>query len=221
MKKIIFFFIWLSLILVSVFTLFRAFDLSFVLAYPSRITNFVERGLGLVVFNLLFVQIVLGVFMDKLINKLGNWVSKFHAFNGILVYLLALFHTFSYVLINYFSGHGMDPYVAFINVCLICKYPVNYYLTIGRVSFWILTGGVFVAIFRRYSSWFNKNWRNLHIVNYIVFILVVAHGFLLGTDFKTIPFFAVAVIETILVLLILILNKIPKFYKSFKEWMRR
>lgn len=220
MKKILFIVTLIILVSVPIFTIFKAFDPSFVLEYPTRITNFIERGLGLIVFNLLFVQIILGAFVEKFAKKLGQWVFKFHTFNGIFVYLLVFLHAFSYVMINYFSGHGMDPYVAFINVCLICKEPANYYLTIGRISFWILTIGVFAAIFRKYNSWFSRNWRNLHIVNYIVFIFVAIHGFLLGTDFKIMPFFALAIIETICVLLILVFVKIPQLQKSINNWLR-
>lgn len=220
MRKLSFFIIWVILIAVAVFTLFRVTSLSFALSYPVRITNFIERGLGLIVFNLLFVQIVLGFFMGTLTRKLGQWVLKFHVINGILAYLLAFFHAFSYVLINYFSGHGMDIYVAFINVCLICKEPVNYYLTIGRVAFWILTVGVFAAVFRKHNLWFSKNWRNLHTVNYVVFVLAAAHGFLLGTDFRTMPFFALAIVEIFCVLIILFFDKIPQFYKFFRNWVK-
>ena len=220
MKKIYFFTIWIILIVIPVFTLFRVFDPSFVLAYPSRIANFAERGVGLIVFNLLFAQIILGAFIEKLTKKFGQWVFKFHAFNGLLVYSLAFLHAFSYVLIGYFSGHGMDPYVAFINVCLICKTPNDYFLTLGRISFWILTIGVFAAIFRKYNSWFSKNWKSLHIVNYVVFIFVAAHGFLLGSDFKSMPFFAIAAAETLCILIVLAFNKLPQFYKSFRNWVR-
>jgi predicted ferric reductase len=219
MKKLIFFSIWTVLIIISVVTLFRVTPLSFALSNSTRLTSFMERGLGLIAFNLLFVQIILGAFMEKFSKKFGNWIFNFHAAEGILVYLFVFIHVFTYVLLNYFSGHGLDPYVAFINICLLCKTPYDYYLTAGRISFWILSVGVLAAILRKFSPWFINHWRKFHVVNYFVFILMAVHGFMMGSDFRTMPFFALAITETTTVFVVLAFNKIPQFYKFFRGWI--
>lgn len=194
--------------------------LSLAFRTPAIFANFVQRELGLLVFILLFVQVVLGVFMIKISEKLGGWVFNFHVFEGILAYLLAFLHPIFFLLSNYFSGGRFDPYVAFINVCLICRTPTDYYQTIGRISFWLLSIAFFAALFRKTIPWLKTNWRKFHVLNYLVFLLVGAHGFLIGTDFRSRPFFTFAILAYLIVLSMVTFIELPRLYKNFRNWVR-
>lgn len=219
MKKMIFFSIWCVILSLSFITIINASPVPF-LTGTLKIINSIQRESGLLVFILLFIQIIIGAFMNKFVKRFGDWIIKFHSVEGVLVYLLAFLHPISMLLFSYLAGGKFDPYVAFINICFICKGPSDYYLTIGRVSFWILTVGVFAAIFKNANSWLKENWRCLHLVNYMVFLAVAAHGFLTGSDFKSEPFFIFAVLSIIIVLGIIIFIELPKWYKDFKNWAR-
>ena len=59
---------------------------------PVILTNLIQRFLGLAAFTLLFIQLISGAFMDKLTKKFGGRVFKFHIFEGILIYCLAVLH---------------------------------------------------------------------------------------------------------------------------------
>ena len=220
MKKIIFFTIWFTLLLIAFLTLIGVTPLSFALGSSARLTNFIQRGLGLFAFSMLFVQIILGAFMKKISAKLGGWVFNFHVFEGILAYVLVFLHPIFFLLSNYFSGGKFDPYVAFINVCLICKTPTDYYQTIGRISFWLLSISVFAAFFRKTIPWLKSNWRKFHVLNYLVFLLVGAHGFLIGTDFRSQPFFTFAILAYLTVFGMVIFIELPRLYKNFRNWVR-
>lgn len=220
MKKILFIVGWILVVFLPLASLFKVTPIPLIAGSSLKIVNFVQRGVGLLALSLIFYQIIIGSFLDKLSKSLGSWIYKFHFVEGILAYLLAFLHPILYLLTFKISGHGFDPYVAFVNVCLLCKTPYDYFLTLGRIGFWILTIGVFAGIFRKYNGWFVKNWRNFHLVNYIVFLVIAVHGFFIGTDFRYKPFFALVVAETLVILGIILFKELPKYFKEFKAWVR-
>jgi predicted ferric reductase len=219
MRKTVFFTLWLALLLMAFLTLIRVTPLSFALGGSVKLTNFIYRGLGLIIFSLLFVQIILGAFMGKLTKKLGEWVFSFHVFEGALAYTLVLLHPIFFLLSTYFAGGKFDPYVAFVNVCLLCNSPAGYYQTLGIISFWLLSVAVFAALFRKSTPWLKANWRKFHVINYVTFLVVGAHGFLLGLDFRVQPFFTFAVLAYAIVLGIVVFIELPRLFKNFRNWV--
>ena len=158
--------------------------------------------------------------MDKLTKKFGGRVFKFHIFEGILIYCLAVLHPLVFMTFNHFIGHGWNPYAVFINACLICNTPINFYYALGMISFWLLTLTVFMGLFRHYNLWFKANWRKFHILNYLIFLIVGVHAFLLGTDFSHKPFVYFAAPAYALVLAIVVFVEIPRLYKNFMVWVK-
>jgi len=201
-------------------TALRVTPLHLALKYPSTITNFLQRIFGLAAFTLMFTQILLGAFMEKLTEKLGAWVFSFHIFEGILIYTLALLHPLIFMAYNHFIGQGWNPYAVFINVCLLCQTATGYYYTLGMISFWLLTVTVFAGFFRASSPWMRLNWRKLHVFNYVVFLIAGLHGFLIGTDFKVQPFFTIGLIMYAVILGVVIFKEIPILFRNFLVWVR-
>ena len=219
MKKIFFFIVLIFLVLVSFIVTVKITPIPFILSTQLRLVSFVQRNLGIIALNLIFIQIVLGAFSKTFAKLLGTWIYKFHIIEGTFAYILTFLHPIFYLLIIKLSGHGFDPYVAFINACLLCKTPYDYYLTIGRISFWLLTIGVFAAIFRKCNGWLLKYWKKLHLLNYLVFISVVVHGFFIGSDFRSPILLTLVIAETLIVLGIIIFIEFPKWLKDFKSWL--
>jgi len=183
------------------------------------LVNDAQRFLGLAAFILLFIQIILGAFLDKFAKKFGGWVYKFHFGEGIVTYTLIFLHLLFFMVFNHFTGHGWDPYAVFINVCVLCNLPINFYYTLGMVSFWLLTIAVFAAIFRKSNPWVTSNWRKFHIINYVVFLIVGAHAFLIGTDFSKKPFIYFALPAYAIVVGIVLFIETPRLYKNFMGWL--
>ncbi len=220
MRKVIFFIIWVGLLLLVPITILRVTPIALALKYPANMTNFIQRAIGLSAFILLFVQLFLGAFMSVWIKKIGGWIFKFHLFEVGLVYTLALAHPLFLILFNHFVGIGWDPYRVFINVCLLCQTPLLYYYTLGMISFWLLTLAVFGGLFRSASPWLKTHWRKLHILNYIVFLIVGLHGFLIGTDFRYQPFYSFALVAYALVAGVVIFIELPRLCENFRNWLR-
>ncbi len=177
--KIIFWIIWLGLVFLGPYTISKTIIVS-----PL---NLLLRVSGVFIFTLLFIQIILGAYMGKLTNKFGSWVFKVHAIQGPIIYLLAMIHPFFLLVFNYKLFHTIDPFYIYTQACLLCKTKIELFYTFGRLAFWLLTIGVFAALFRNSEGWLKKNWRKLHILNYVVFFFVAIHGYFLGSDFKIFP----------------------------------
>ena len=219
-KNVIFCLTWIVVLSFAFVTLINAPPLIFPVTASVKLTNLFLRGLGLIAFSMLFVQIVLGAFIDKFAKKFGSWVYKFHIFEGIITYLLIFLHPVFFVIFNYLLGSKFDPYVAFVNICLLCKTPLDYFYSIGRISFILLSITSFAALFRNANPWLKTNWSKFHTLNYFIFIFIGIHGYYLGSDFRSQPFFTFAILAYLTVLGIVIFIKIPDFYKKFKLWVK-
>ncbi|MGA3291990.1 MAG: hypothetical protein ABSC49_02450 [Candidatus Microgenomates bacterium] len=219
MRKYIFFTIWIILLVLVPLTIFQTTPLAAVTKYPVTLMNFLQRFAGLIAYILLFEQIVMGAFLPRLIDKFGEWIFNFHILQGKLVYLLVLAHPVFFMFFNHFAGAGWNPYAVFINACLLCDTQIGYYYTLGMISFWLLTVTVFAVVFQNTSPWLRKNWKKMHVVNYIVFLLVGLHGFLLGIDFKVQPFYTFAVLAYVVILGIVVFIEIPRLYKACIKWL--
>lgn len=220
MKKIIFFTIWATLLLLVPITILKVTPITPATWHLSALTYLGQRIFGLAAFTLLFIELILGAFMEKLTKRLGNWIFDVHVFDGILIYFLAFFHPLLFMVFNHFLGLGWDPYAVFINACLLCPKPIYYYYTLGIISFWLLTITVFAGLFRASNPWLRKNWRKLHVINYVVFLIAGLHGFLIGSDFRVQPFFTFAIVAYVIALGIIIFIELPRLYRNYIKWLR-
>lgn len=187
-NKLIFFTAWTILLLLAPVTIFQSSSINEAFKYPVLTTNFFQRLIGLWAFTLMFVQVVLGTFMGKLTERYGGWIYSFHIFEGILVYFLILLHPLLFVVFNYFVGTGVDPFYVFTQFCVVCRGKTEFYYTLGRVSFWLLTLSVAAAFFRTSTPFLRKYWKKFHIINFLSFVLIGFHSIGVGTDIGTLPF---------------------------------
>ena len=179
---------WFFLLSLAPITVFSVTPWSLVKDNPSAIANLVKRLIGLWAYTLLFIQIVIGAFMTKWIEKFGAWVFNFHVFEGKLIYALIILHPLAFTFFYYFLGKGFDPFYSFVDVCILCKKSLEYYYNFGRISFWFLTIGVSAALFRATTPFLRAHWHKFHILNYAAFILIFVHSLMLGSDVGTAPF---------------------------------
>jgi hypothetical protein len=220
MKKLVFFIFWIVILFLVPVTVLHTTSIAIALKNPANLTNFIQRMIGLTAFALLSVQLILGAFMDMLTEKIGGWIFKFHVVEGAIIYCLALLHPLFFMIFSHFIGSGWNPYLVFVNVCLLCQTRIDYFYTLGRISFWLLTIASFAGIFRASTPWLKANWRKLHVINYPIFLIVGLHGFLIGTDFRIQPFYSFAILAYAIVVGIVVFIEIPKLYKNFRNWLR-
>ncbi len=161
-------------------------DGSFVEAFgsPPDIIYLFLRLAGLYGLTFLFIQLILGSFMQNFLKLFGPSALRWHIRQGILTYGLVLSHPTLYTIysaqtLNIFSPlRTLWPNFSVLN---------EYYISFGRIGLFLLTIGVFFGIFRSHPMLF-RNWRKLHILNYVAFAFVLFHSWNVGSDTHNPPF---------------------------------
>lgn len=174
---------WLVLLSISPITVFQNTPLSDALSSPAVLTNVLQRLFGLWAFTLIFVQIMIGAFMEKLIKYFGGWILKFHLTEGLFTYGLILFHPALFLLGIFLQTGKIDLFILLPRL----SPAYEYFLTLGKISFVLVTISVLAAYFRSHP-FLARHWRKLHFLNYLIFVLVASHSFNVGSDTKTKPF---------------------------------
>lgn len=176
--KILFIFIYLTLLAIPLFTFVN--DAGFNNLQPYKFV----RLFGLFGITLLFTQIMLGSFMNYFRKLFGIEIFKFHIIEGIIACLIIVSHAAFYFLsILQFS----DFKTSILSLLPSFATKIDIYLDFGKLGLIFLTIAIMAGIFRTYP-FISKHWRLFHRLNYVVFVLVLTHSFLLGTDSRTIPF---------------------------------
>jgi DMSO/TMAO reductase YedYZ heme-binding membrane subunit len=217
-NKLIFWGILIALLSIVPLTMLDSVNFSIAFKFPSGIASLLQRLLGLTAFVLMFWQLMLGAYMERWINRFGGWVFNFHVANGIVIYTLALLHPLAFLLFRHYIGIAIDPIYVFLGFCLYCQTKLDFYYTLGRIAFWLLTIGVLAGFFRKATPFMRFNWRKFHVLNYIAFLIVGVHEYLLGTDYMTQPFFYFSLIAYLLVIYTII-RKLPNLFNTYKKWI--
>lgn len=155
--------------------------------YLTNLTLF-QRGFALMAFLMLSVQLFVGVFMDKLTQKFGGWIFKFHIWEGIIIYSLIVGHIMTYFLFLTLARGTFDPFYIFTDFCVLCETKDELFITLGRLSFWMITLAVLAAKFRALVE-LRKNWKYFHYLNYVVFVLTAIHAKFIGSDIMSPPYY--------------------------------
>lgn len=213
MKKILFIVVWLLILSLGPITIYQNTPISNLFLSNSAIANTLQRFLGLTAFSLLFIQIVLGFFMDKAERFFGKWLFKFHIIQGILIYFLIILHGLAFVYFNYVIFQRFDPFYIFIDVCALCASRLDHYYNLGRIGFWFITFVVLAGLFKSFNLWMKKNWRNVHYLNYIAFLFIGVHAYFVGDDITKISYSYFHRIGMAIILM-LSLVKLLKFLKK-------
>lgn len=169
----------------------------------AALTYLFLRLTGLYAFILIFIQIILGAYMDFWRGIFGSRILNFHATQGLVAYGLVLTHP-AFFLLNATVKNIPSPLGL-----LVPQFSSAYeiYLSFGKVGFILLTVAVFAAKFRN-ASFFQKHWRKFHILNYITFWFIFVHSFNVGSDTKATPFAWFYPIMAVLVVLSIFYRRI-------------
>lgn len=210
--KWIFIVFWTLILILPIATvLYDTPDLHFIFSAQSSTITFFSRIAGLMALTLLPIQIILGSYMNKLADRFGAWIFKWHITQAILVYGLVITHPVLQVLGN-IPMHGIDPFYVFTDFCGACRTHQELFLTFGRIAFWFITMTYFAAKFRT-QPFLQRNWHTIHRLNYVMFFLVSAHAFFLGPDTLSKVYVWYYILANIVVL-ILASIKLKKLIKS-------
>lgn len=169
----------------------------------TAITYLFLRLAGLYAFVLIFIQIMLGAYMDFWRGIFGSRILNFHMGEGIVAYGLILAHP-AFFLLNAILANAPNPLGL-----LVPRFSTFYetYLSFGKIGFILLTVAVLAAKFRN-VGFLQVHWRKFHILNYLAFWFIFVHSFNLGSDTRTPPFSWLYPIMAVLVVLSIFYRRI-------------
>ena len=183
-KRLLFLLAWLIIIFSGPISVIRNSDIDSVVSDPVILTNFFQRLTGLLAFSILFVQIVLGSWMNNWIQIIGARAYKLHITQGLIAYGFVLIHPIFQNAIIYQTSRSLSEALLVFVPSLNTQRDIL--LVFGRSAFILATIAVVAAYFRT-KPFFRRNWKAFHILNYLVFYLVLIHS-RIGTDIKSPPF---------------------------------
>lgn len=149
----------------------------------SLITYFFLQASGLYAFVLIFLQIIVGAFIDFWRRIFGPQILFFHITQGLITYALILTHPTMFFLNSVYLG------VQAPLLLLLPSFANSYetFLSFGKIGFLLLSVGVFAGYFRT-KPFLQKHWRKFHILNYVGFWFIFVHSWNVGSDTHTSPF---------------------------------
>lgn len=132
---------------------------------------------GLLGFTLIWLQIMLGAFMQplgRLFSPAG--VFKFHIWEGVATIFFVLLHP------------GLLGIAELMKKGLTLKLleydfvsPGNaIFVVFGDLAFFLFLAAVGAALLRN-KQWLTKHWLKIHYLNYVVFVLIIIHSLRLGS----------------------------------------
>lgn len=209
-KSLIFYLVLLLNLGLLLVPIFQNTPTSSLLNAETKI-DFFQRISGVVVFVLLFYQMLLGAFQKWFIDKLGSWIYKLHMVTGLVAYGLILVHGILYSFLSYEITGNLELFLAPSGI-----YPKNYEFSVGLgwMAFLLLTLTIIVALYRA-KKILRRVWQKIHNLNYVVFGLILFHLRGVGTDVTTGTFPVVLNIMTA-VFVGVVLVKIYKYFENNK-----
>ncbi len=162
-----------------------ALSLPFAIVFGGQLgfngVSIAVRLLALSAFTLIFVQIMTGALMKPLRKVFpGKQIWNFHRYAGEAAFLLALGHGIVVLFVGTFHAGGVV--VSFLDLWRSADALHRAALVLGPVNLVLLALTVATALLMRLLR---KYWRAVHLLNYLVFAIVIFHGLVLGTDTAT------------------------------------
>ncbi|MGB8645570.1 MAG: ferric reductase-like transmembrane domain-containing protein [Anaerolineae bacterium] len=139
---------------------------------------YMARASGFVAFIMIWLSVALGLIITNRMARLWNngpTVMDLHQFTTWLSIAMALFHAL--ILLG-------DRYIQSTVVQVLTPFGyANYkpeWVGIGQIAFYLTIVVAVSFYFRKQLGY--KAWRKLHYVSFLVYVLIVLHGILAGTD---------------------------------------
>lgn len=142
---------------------------------------YVVRAAGLVAFISLYSSILFGL-MHRIpkLNKDPAFLFEMHKWLSINTIALALIHAIGLVFDSYVNFSLPDVFVPFI--ADFRSRPAVGVMGLGIISFYLILIITVSSLLTRHVGY--RLWRYIHFLNITVYILLLVHIFLLGTDLK-------------------------------------
>ncbi len=153
---------------------------------PEETVKMIYRAAGTLGYLFIFLAIVSSEYMARTKKILGAGFIKAHHSLSRLGVLLIVIHPLAFAVEE-----------QSILVFLPVFYPPDKFLELaGRPALYLFLLAAGVAVYRKKY----RNWRKVHYLNYLAFLLVSVHAVLIGTDFESNLSRTLALVMTVIVM---------------------
>jgi DMSO/TMAO reductase YedYZ heme-binding membrane subunit len=153
--------------------------------------NWLIRGAALMGYLAVFLSIVSSAYMRQVIRLFGRPFVKVHHVLSVTGLVLVTLHPLGAAIdagsLRVFLPR-FDSWVVFLELG-------------GRPAWYLIAAASLAAVLRKTIG---RNWRMIHFLNYVAFLLVTAHANMIGTDFQHTIVKAVSVALALVVVVIFI-----------------
>ena len=163
----------------------------------GTLVNRLTRGAALLGYLDIFLAIISSVYMRQLVRFFGRPFVQVHHILSVTGLILVTLHPL-----------GVAWSSASVRVFLPRFGSWLTFLQWGGPPAWyLLNAAALVAVLR---TTIGRNWRVIHVLNYVAFLLGTAHAILIGTDFQRTIVKAVPIAMAILVVATLIRKRFQR-----------
>lgn len=139
---------------------------------PESPIKLIYRTSGIFSYLLVFSAIVSSEYISQIKRLFGQTFLKFHHNLIKLALILMVLHPVSFAL---------D--IQSLQIFLPVFYPPLTFLELaGRPALYLFIIAIITAVYRKKVP---KNWKKIHLFNYLAFFMVSIHALLIGTDFSS------------------------------------
>ena len=136
------------------------------------IMNGFIRSMALLGYLAVFITSLLSMYMRQMIRIFGRPFQTIHHYFSIGGLTLLFLHGAAVAWDIRSLGAFLPSFKSFY----------DFFSLAGRPALWLFALTTLTAFLRKA---FRKQWRQIHLLNYIAFILGSVHGILIGTDFES------------------------------------
>lgn len=162
--------------------------------------NFVIRFGALFGFTSLFITTLMTPFVVQLYKIFGSSFIRIHHLFSIAGLILITLHPVAFAI----SRLDITVFVPVFDTWY------GFWSLGGRLALILIYIAVIGALLRKKLT---KNWRIIHILNYVALFLIYVHGVLIGSDFQNIGIFIIFTIMIVMSFGVLLYKR----YLSFKR----
>jgi sulfoxide reductase heme-binding subunit YedZ len=133
--------------------------------------NWLIRGAALMGYLAVFLSIVSSVYMRQVIRLFGHPFVKVHHVLSVTGLVLVTLHPLGAAINARSLGVFLprfDSWVVFLELG-------------GRPAWYLIAAASLAAVLRKTIG---RNWRTIHFLNYLAFLLGTVHAVMIGTDFQ-------------------------------------
>ncbi|RXA20607.1 ferric reductase [Methanosarcina sp. MSH10X1] len=160
-----------------------------ILRYAEEPIEAIRRFAGTFGYLTVFLAIVTSEYMAKMKKISGLPFMKAHHNLARIGLLLILIHPLTFVL----QGRGIGIFSPIS--------PTNVFIGLaGRPAFYLFFLAAGIALYRKKY----RDWRKIHYLSYLAFLLVTVHALMLGDDFELVIMRVLAIAMAITVTVIFI-----------------